>query len=75
MIDTFTELPAYRPVGLPVTETTTGNALDPEEDEATIPIELTRPNTEVVEPVPVIVTSSPLAMFAKSLAPTEALTT
>ena len=74
MIETFAVLPAYKPVGLPVTEMTTGKALVPEEDEATIPTELTRPNTGVVEPVAVIVTWSPLAMFATSLAPTEALT-
>ena len=75
MIDTFAELPAYRPLGLPVTEMTTGKPVDPEEDEATIPTELTRPNTGVVEPVVVKVTWSPLAMFARSLAPTEASTT
>jgi hypothetical protein len=75
MIDTFTELPAYKPAGLPVTAMTTGNALVPVDDEATIPIELTRPNTGVVEPVVVIVTWSPVAMFARSLAPTEASTT
>src|ERR1035437_77771 len=74
MIETFAVLPAYRPVGLPVTEMTTGKALVPEEDEATIPTELTRPNTGVVEPVAVIVTWSPWAIFATSAAPTEALT-
>jgi len=74
MIDTVTVLPAYRPAGVPVTEMTTGNALDPEDDEATIPTELTKPNTGVVEPVVVMLTWSPLAMFATSLAPTEALT-
>jgi hypothetical protein len=75
MIDTLAELPAYRPLGLPVTEMTTGNPVDPEAEEATIPMELTRPNTGVLEPVVVMVTWSPLAMFARSLAPTEASTT
>ena len=75
MIDTFAELPAYRPLGLPVTEMTTGKPVDPEEDEATIPIEETRPNTGVADPLVVMVTWSPLAMFARSLAPTEAFTT
>ncbi len=74
MIETFAVLPAYRPVGLPVTVITTGKALDPEEDEATIPTEETRPNTGAAEPAVVMLTWSPLAMFATSLAPTEALT-
>ncbi len=75
MIETVAELPAYRPAGLPVTEMTTGKALDPEEEEATIPTEVTWPNTGVVEPAVVMVAWLPLAMFARSLAPTEALTT
>ena len=75
MIDTVTVLPAYRPAGVPVTEMTTGNALVPEDDEATIPTELTKPNTGVAEPVVVMLTWSPLAMFATSAAPTEASTT
>jgi hypothetical protein len=75
MIDTVTVLPAYKPAGDPVTLITTGNELVPDEDDATIPIELTSPNTGVLEPVVVIVAWSPLAMFARSLAPTDASTT
>jgi hypothetical protein len=56
MIDTLAVLPAYNPAGLPVTEMTTGNALVPDDDEATIPIEETRPNTGVADPAVVIVT-------------------
>ena len=57
-----------------MTEMTTGKAADPDEDEATIPTEVTRPNARFDEPVGVKVTWSPLAMFATSPAPTEALT-
>ena len=67
--------PAYRPVGLPVTATTTGNVALPELDEATMPTDVTSPNTGVLAPVGVIVTWSPFCTLATSPASTVASTT
>ncbi len=66
--------PAYRPAGLPVTATTTGKVALPELDEATMPTEVTRPKTGVLAPVGVIVTWSPFATLATSVASTVAFT-
>ena len=76
MMATSAAPPAYRPLGLPVTMMVTGKlALPLDDEEATIPTDLTVPKILVVLPVGVISACRPFLSLGRSSLPTLAWTT
>ncbi len=76
MMTTSAVPPAYSPLGVPVTATVTGKvALPPEEEVATIPTELTTPDTVVLLSVGVALTCRPGRTCARSASPISASNT
>src|SRR5450759_4057021 len=76
MMETSAAPPAYRPLGLPVTEMVTGKlALPLEDEEATMPMDLTVPKTFAALPVGVISACIPFVRWGRYSLPTLASTT